>query len=170
MTAATLSRHYPALKPDERLALMLAAAARGDDLDHARLVAAAPRVTFTTLDTFPRALAFREVLDRFRAERLDLAARYFHTRSLAAGAAGRGRERFDGVVRVYGDLLLAYRDGGPTRWSSVTDGLWSCSVPATQRRTRSRKTGMPPAAICCGGYQSSHEPAAPQSGGADSAC
>ncbi|MBN9524441.1 hypothetical protein J0H58_38990 [bacterium] len=111
MTATTLSRHYPSLRPDERLALMLAAAARGDDLDHARLVAAAPRVTFTTLDTFPRALAFREVLDRFRAERLDLAARYFHARSLAAGATGRVRERFDGVARVYGYLLLAYRDG-----------------------------------------------------------
>jgi hypothetical protein len=111
VTAVTLARHYLSLKPDERLALMLAATARGDDLDHARLVAAAPRVTFTTLDTFPRALAFREVLDRFRAERLDLAARYFHARSLAAGESGRVRERFDGVARVYGYLLLAYRDG-----------------------------------------------------------
>ncbi|MBN9518856.1 hypothetical protein J0H58_10110 [bacterium] len=118
MTAATLSRHYPSLRPDERLALMLAAAARGDDLDHARLVAAAPRVTFTTLDTFPRALAFREVLDRFRAERLDLAARYFHARTLAAGAAGQVRARFDGVARVYAYLLLAYRDG----WARFCEG------------------------------------------------
>ncbi|MBN9518503.1 hypothetical protein J0H58_08290 [bacterium] len=117
MTADRLARHYPALQPDERLALMLAAAARGDDLDHERLVAAAPRVTFTTLHTFPRALAFREVLDRFRAERLALAARYFHARSLAADAAGRVRERFDGVARVYGYLLLAYRDG----WARFCD-------------------------------------------------
>jgi len=54
VTADRLARHYPSLKPDERLALMLAASARGDDVEHERLTAAAPRVAFTTLHTFPR--------------------------------------------------------------------------------------------------------------------
>lgn len=102
----TLARHYPSLKPDERLALMLAAAARGDDADHARLVAAAPRIVLTVADTFPRALAFREVLDRHRAERLELAARFFQVKRLAEeGNEGHGG-RMAAVARVYGYLLL----------------------------------------------------------------
>jgi hypothetical protein len=80
VTADRLARHYPSLRPDERLALMLAAA-RGDDVEHERLIAAAPRVSFTTLHTFPRAVAFRELLDHVRAEGLALAARYFQARS-----------------------------------------------------------------------------------------
>jgi hypothetical protein len=89
VTADRLARHYAVLRPDERLALMLATVARGDDTEHERL-AAAPRATVTTLHRFPRAVAFREVLDRVRAERLALAARYFQARYLAV-AAGRPR-------------------------------------------------------------------------------
>jgi hypothetical protein len=111
VTADSLARNYDVLKPNERLALMLAATAQGDDLEHERLTAAAPRVTFTTLHTFPRAIAFHEVLDRFRTERLDLTARYFRARSEAAGVGGRAAARLVGVAQVYGYLLLAYRDG-----------------------------------------------------------
>jgi hypothetical protein len=111
VTATALSRNYPSLRPDERLALMLAAAARGDDVEHERLLAAAPRVGFEVSHTFPRAMAFREVLDRFRAERLELAARYFQARRAAAEATGRTAARLATVARVYGYLLQAYRDG-----------------------------------------------------------
>ena len=117
MTAATLTRHYPGLAPDERLALMLAAAARGDDLEHERLTAAAPRVSFTTLDTFPRAIAFRELLDRHRSERLELAARYFQARRLDAETTGRTSARLTTLARVYGYLLRVYRDG----WAGSCD-------------------------------------------------
>lgn len=108
---ATLSRHYPALAPDERFALMLAAAARGDDEEHTRLVAAAPRVTVAVPDTFPRAMAFREVLDRHRAERLELAARFFQTKRLAEDSDEGPGVRMTSVARAYGYLLLAARDG-----------------------------------------------------------
>jgi len=108
VTADRLARHYPALKPDERLALMLAASARGDDVEHERLVAAAPRATFTTLHTFPRAVAFRELLDRVRAERLELAARYFQARSDAESAT---------AARIFGYLLRIARDG----WAAFCD-------------------------------------------------
>ncbi len=111
MSTTRLARHYPSLRPDERLALMLAAAARGDDAEHQRLVAAAPRVAFTTIDTFPRALAFRETLNRFRAERLELAARFFQTKRLAEDYDEAPGGRMGNVARVYGYLLLATRDG-----------------------------------------------------------
>lgn len=111
MTAARLARHYPALKPDERLSLMLAAAARGDDVEHERLTAAATGLSFTTLHTFPRAIAFREVLDRVRAERLSLAARFFHARFAAVMARGRERELMVGLALTYGYLLLTHREG-----------------------------------------------------------
>lgn len=109
MTA--LARHYPSLRPDERLALMLAASARGDEVEHDRLVATAPRVSFTTVDTFPRAAAFREVLDRFRAERLELAARFFQAKRLAEDYDEGPGGRMGNVARAFGYLLLAARDG-----------------------------------------------------------
>ncbi|HEX4606826.1 MAG TPA: hypothetical protein VH092_01350 [Urbifossiella sp.] len=102
MTVARLARHYSALTPDERLALILAASARGDDADRERLMVAAPRLTLAVPDTFPRAMAFREVLDRFRAERLELAARFFQTRRLAEDYAEGPGGRMATVARVYG--------------------------------------------------------------------
>lgn len=110
MTADRLARHYDVLRPDERLALMLAAAARGDEVEHERLTAAAPRVSFTTLHTFPRAIAFRELLDRFRAERLDLAARYYQAKSHAMRARRGPGDGAAALAVFYGYLLLAYRD------------------------------------------------------------
>jgi hypothetical protein len=111
VTADRLARHYPALVPDERLALMLAASARGDDAEHTRLVATAPRLPVVVPDTFPRAMAFREVLDRHRAERLELAARYFQTKRLAEDYDEGPGGRMTSVARAYGYLLLAARDG-----------------------------------------------------------
>ncbi|HEX4610913.1 MAG TPA: hypothetical protein VH092_22170 [Urbifossiella sp.] len=111
MTAFPLARHYSVLKPDERLALMLAATARGDDADFEKLAAAAPRLTLAVPDTFPRAMAFREILDRHRAERLELAARFFQTKRLAEDYDEGPGGRMDTVARVYGYLLLAARDG-----------------------------------------------------------
>ncbi|QDU23765.1 hypothetical protein [Urbifossiella limnaea] len=111
MTADRLARHYDLLRPEERLALMLAASGRGDDVEHERLVAAAPRLTVAVPDTFPRAMAFREVLDRHRAERLELAARFFQTKRLAEDFDEGPGGRMGNVARAYGYLLLAARDG-----------------------------------------------------------
>src|SRR4051812_31306474 len=88
MKAAGLSRHYHLLTAAERLALMLSAASRGDDAEHQRLTAAAPRVTFRVPDTFGRALALREVLDDHRMELLSLAAHYFQAMATAGALDG----------------------------------------------------------------------------------
>ena len=111
MTADRLAKHYPALRPDERLALMLAASGRGDDVEHERLLATAPRLPVVVPDTFPRAMAFREVLDRHRAERLELAARFFQTKRLAEDYDEGPGGRMGHVARAYGYLLLVARDG-----------------------------------------------------------
>lgn len=108
MKAPGLSKHYPELTPAERLALMLAAAARGDDVEHVRLAAAAPRVTVRVPDTFGRALALWELLQQQRMEVLSLAADYFHALGTAEamnegnGLSDAGRRCLDGA------LLLGY--------------------------------------------------------------
>jgi len=40
MSTTKLSKHYPSLSPAERLTLLLAAADRNDDVEHARIAAA----------------------------------------------------------------------------------------------------------------------------------
>lgn len=55
-------------------------------------------------------MAFREVLDRHRAERLELAARVFQTKRLAADYDEGPGGRMANVARAYGYLILAARD------------------------------------------------------------
>ncbi|QDU21279.1 hypothetical protein [Urbifossiella limnaea] len=114
MTADRLARRYAVLRPDERLALMLAASGRGDDAEHERLVATAPRVPVVVPDTFPRYMAFREVLDRHRAERFELTARFFQTKRLEEDYDEGPGGRMGNVARAFGYLLLAARDGWTT--------------------------------------------------------
>src|SRR5262249_13778894 len=72
-----LARRYPALSPAERLSLLVAAAARGDDGEHARLMAAAPRVAWRVPHTFARTFALLVVSALHRMESLELAALLF---------------------------------------------------------------------------------------------
>lgn len=111
MKTDKLARHYPALSPAERLSLMLAAAARGNDAEHARLIAAAPRVACEVPHTFGRALAFLVTAARSRMERLDLAALYFKASAVAGEADGAVSARCRGAARVFGYLLKIHADG-----------------------------------------------------------
>ncbi len=118
MTADRLARRYDVHRPDDILALMLAAGARGDDVEHERLVATAPRLPVVVPDTFPGGfMAFQEVLDRHRAERLELAARFFHTKRLAEDYDEGPGGRMESVARADGYLLLTARDG----WAGFCD-------------------------------------------------
>src|SRR3954451_16887934 len=116
MRAAGLSKNYQLLTPGERLALMLSAAARGDDAEHHRLTAAAPRVTLRVPDAFGRAMALREVLDGHRMELLALAAHYFATPAAAGaryavpGRSGTAARCLD-VGLMFGYLFRVHADG-----------------------------------------------------------
>lgn len=52
MNTKTLQKHYPKLSASERLALLIAAAARGDEAERYALLDSAPRLTFTVPHTY----------------------------------------------------------------------------------------------------------------------
>lgn len=110
MKAAALTGHYPALTATERLALLLAAHARGDEAEQHRLMATAPRVGYRVPHTFGRLMALHEILSHHRMRHLDLAAMFLWT--LAQSDAGdTTAERLLGIARKFAYLLKAHADG-----------------------------------------------------------
>src|SRR5882724_10042301 len=93
MNTKSLARHYPALTAAERLSLLMAAGARGDDVEHARLADTAPRETWRVPHTFGRALALLAVFSQHRMVRLELAALFFKTAALADATTGKLAQR-----------------------------------------------------------------------------
>jgi hypothetical protein len=73
VNANGVARHYGRLTPRERLPLIVAAAARGDEVDRRRLMDSAPRVTYRIPDHSPWWMAFRELVALHRVELLNLA-------------------------------------------------------------------------------------------------
>ncbi|AWM39989.1 hypothetical protein GobsT_16100 [Gemmata obscuriglobus] len=108
MNTKSLSKHYATLSAAERLSLLMAAGARGDDVEHARVVAAAPWETWRVPDTFGRALAFLAVFGQHRMERLELAALFFKTSALADSATEPLATRLRDAARLYGYLVRVH--------------------------------------------------------------
>jgi hypothetical protein len=111
MNTNKLSKHYPTLEPAERLSLMLAAAARGDEVEHTRLADSAPWVTCRVPDTFGRSAAFLAVCGLHQMEKLNLAALYFKASGLADTTRGDLCTRFRKAARLYGYLVKIHADG-----------------------------------------------------------
>jgi hypothetical protein len=61
MNTNAVARHYGSLTPEERFRLVVAAGARGDEAEQARLANAGGRVTLSLQDHAPYALAFGEL-------------------------------------------------------------------------------------------------------------
>jgi hypothetical protein len=76
MNTAGLARHYALLTPEERFRLILAAGARGDEAEQARLVKAGGRITLSVQDHAPHAHAFRELAVQVFLDLLEEAARF----------------------------------------------------------------------------------------------
>jgi hypothetical protein len=76
MNTNALTKHYDVLTPVERLPLLHAAAARGDDVERDRLMRSAPRVTYSVPDHFGLAQAFDEISMFHLLDLLDTAAEY----------------------------------------------------------------------------------------------
>jgi hypothetical protein len=105
VTTNSLAKHYHILSSAERFSLMFAAAVRGDELEHSRLVDAAPREQWRVPHTFGRALAFFAVFTHHRMEQLELAALFFKTAALAEGATEKLAVRLENATRLYGYLV-----------------------------------------------------------------
>jgi hypothetical protein len=76
MNSNGLAKHYGSLTPEERFRLILAAGARGDEAEQARLVSAGGRIRLSFQDHAPHAHAFHEVAVRVFLELVEEAARY----------------------------------------------------------------------------------------------
>lgn len=111
MTTTKLARHYDTLDPAERLSLVLAACARGDDVEHARLADSAPKVTWNVPHTFGRALALLLLASHQRMKLLELAGLFFRARAVADEMEGENAERMTNVAGVYGYLFCAQSEG-----------------------------------------------------------
>ena len=105
MNTNALARQYQKLTPAERLALILAASARGDDQERDRLAMSAPRVLLRVPDHFGVALAFREVGEQHFMELLNLAANYFQALGFAGCEKGKAAERLLDLGLFFGYLL-----------------------------------------------------------------
>jgi hypothetical protein len=77
MNTKALARHYDSLTPRERLPLILAAAARGDEEERLRLTMSAPRVSYTLSHHWGLGEALIEVGHWHFMHLLALAATYF---------------------------------------------------------------------------------------------
>ena len=117
MTSTKLARHYDTLAPAERLSLLLAAGARGDDVEHARLADSAPKVTWNVPHTFGRALALLLLASQQRMKLLELAGMFFRARAVADQMEGENAERMTNVAGVYGYLFRAQSEG----WARFCD-------------------------------------------------
>jgi hypothetical protein len=83
MNTKGLAKHYGGLTPWERLPLILAASARGDELERDRLARSAPEVVYRVRDHFGLAMAYREVSQTHYMELLHLAGNYLAALALA---------------------------------------------------------------------------------------
>jgi hypothetical protein len=104
MNPNKLTRHYENLTPEERFALIMNAAVRGDVQEQARLSSSAPRVTYAVSHHQPFAEAFKDLAEHLLLELLDLAGRHFDKLAEAREADhGEGDEDLDNEDLEDGD-------------------------------------------------------------------
>ncbi len=87
MTSKTLSKHYDCLTPEERLPLIYAAKARGDDLESERLARSAPRLHFSEPDYLRRSQAIFETFLWNMIDLLDAATTFWRASHVAESAS-----------------------------------------------------------------------------------
>jgi hypothetical protein len=124
MNTKGLARLYDRLSPRERLPLILAAAARGDEADHARLVQSAPTAVYRVPDYYPLAEGLLRISLWQKARALDLAATFY--RALAAlddadqgGEGGETANRIRATVSVLAYFVVTEAEG----WRRFCAGL-----------------------------------------------
>jgi hypothetical protein len=105
VTTKGLAQHYDKLTPRERVPLILAASARGDQQERDRLMNSAPRVHYPVPDHFGLAMAFLEVSGQHFMGLLDLVANYFEVLGHAEGWEDAAGKRMLDVALMLGYLL-----------------------------------------------------------------
>jgi hypothetical protein len=129
MNTNDLAKVYDQLTPRERLPLIIAAGARGDQVEQKRLSASAPKESFQVPDYYGLAKALHEAGNYHLLTLLDLAANFWQWWGLwmsyglrEPGVTGRkksrrkqGRapneQRAGGIVRYYASRFVAHVEG-----------------------------------------------------------
>jgi hypothetical protein len=105
MNASGLARHYDTLSPRERLPLILAAAARGDEEERSRLVKSAPRLAYEVQDHFGLTQAFFALSTGHLLRLLELANRYIALLGAAVSKKGKEADRMQEAALFSGYLI-----------------------------------------------------------------
>jgi hypothetical protein len=124
-----LAKHYGSLTPRERLPLIMAASARGDEQERLRLVTSAPKVAYRVPDYFGLAQALKELSDLHFMELLTLAANYFQALGLTDSARGAGAERALDTALLFGYLFKVQLAGWRQfcrEYDLEPEICWSC--------------------------------------------
>src|SRR5262245_15601287 len=103
MNTQGLARQYDKLTPRERFALLVAAAARGDEFERSRLILSGPQKNYRVSDHFGLVMSFSWLSDYHFTELLDLAGCYFE-----AFAELRGSRKKDDEEAWDNVMLLGY--------------------------------------------------------------
>lgn len=110
MTTNTLAKKYPLLSGDERFSLLLAASARGDEVEVSRLAESADRASYRVSNLFGRSLAYAIVGMIHRMEFLQLTAFFFKTTAIAESETGKIEWKLTDAVRMFGYLVNIHAD------------------------------------------------------------
>jgi hypothetical protein len=119
MTSTRIAKEYGQLTPAERLPLLFAADARGDELEYQRLMDSAPREAWRVPHHLGLNLAFSEVAQLHYMEMLSGAGYYLHCLDLAESMRGKAGKRAFDVALMFGYLLNAQLAG----WRAFCRGL-----------------------------------------------
>jgi hypothetical protein len=111
MNTTALSRQYDKLTPRERFALLVAAAARGDDTERTRLLLAAPPRQYTVSDHHGVVESFTWLSDYHFTALLDLAACYLEAFAEVRRSRTKDDEGDFEYVLALGYLFQTYLRG-----------------------------------------------------------
>src|SRR5436309_1395279 len=131
MNTDRLAKNYESLTPAERLSLIMAASARGDEQECHRLATSAPCVAYRAPHHFALTTAFRGLCAMHRLEVLDLAALYLYGYGAAKVTEGEQGQRLLDVSRWFGYMLKVNLAG----WEQFCAGvgldpdLWTACLP-----------------------------------------
>jgi hypothetical protein len=118
MNTYRLASHYPTITPAERLSLLMAAWARGDQQECNHLEASAPSVAYRAPHYFALTTAFRELCVWHRMEVLALAALYLYGMTNAKATDVEEGEQLLDISLWFGYRLKVDLDG----WRQFCEG------------------------------------------------
>jgi hypothetical protein len=123
MNTKTLAKHYDTLGPWERVPLICAASAQGDDLERERLARSAPKVGFRVPNFYGLIDGLRSLAIIHLMICLDLAAMFWRTEGVLFGATALDKDalgdRMERALRLLAFKLVRVA----TVWRSFCEGL-----------------------------------------------